>query len=54
MRKADKKQAEEFVGLLKRAHTGIKKSLENKKRTEALELLEQCQNCAIRLGDIIE
>lgn len=54
MRKADKKQTEEFVQLLKRAHTEIKKTLEAKNQAAALDLLEQCQGCVIRLGEIIE
>lgn len=54
MRKADKKQVEEFVQLLKRAHTEIKKTLEMKNQAAALDLLEQCQSCVIRLGEIIE
>lgn len=54
MRKADKKQAEEFLQLLKRAHTEIKNTLEAKQQTAALDLLEQCQGCVIRLGEIIE
>ncbi len=54
MRKADKKQVEEFVQLLKRAHTEIKRMLEIKNQAAALDLLEQCQSCVIRLGEIIE
>ena len=54
MKKADKQQAEEVVTLLKRSHTLIKKMLDARNRPAALELLEQCQSCAISLGEKIE
>ena len=54
MKKADKQQAEEIITLLKRTHTLIKKMLDANNRPAALELLEQCQSCAISLGERIE
>lgn len=54
MRKADKKQAEDFVRLLKRAHEEVKKALEMKNVRSAMALLEECQSCVIRLGELIE
>ena len=54
MRKAQKKQAEDFIRLLEQAHLEIKKALEAKKITLALDLLEQCQDGAIELGNMIE
>lgn len=54
MRKADKKKAEDFVLLLERAHEEIKRALEIKNHQAAMDLLEQCQNCVIRLGELIE
>ncbi len=54
MRKAEKKQAEDLAGVLCKAHSGIKKLLEIKDYKTAMTLLEQCQQGAIRLGEIIE
>lgn len=54
MKKADKQQAEEVAVLLKNSHALIKKMVEAKKYPAALELLEQCQSCAISLGERIE
>ncbi len=54
MRKTDKKQAEDFVQLLKRAHEEIKRALQIKNHQAAMELLEECQSCVIRLGELIE
>lgn len=54
MKKADKKKAEEFAGVMQRAHVAVKKMLEANNRASALELLEQCQNYAISLGQQIE
>lgn len=53
MRKAQKRQVEDFVESLRQAHVEIKKAILNK-NTLALELLEQCQDGAIRLGTMIE
>ncbi len=54
MNKANKRQAEEATGLLKNTHALIKRMLDTKNRDAALELLEQCQSCAISLGEKIE
>lgn len=54
MTRAQKKQAEDFTKLLVRAHDGIKKTIERKNIEAALDLLSQCQECAIKLGEIIE
>lgn len=54
MTKAQKKQAEDFIHLLDRAHGGIKKTIETGNNEAALDLLSQCQECAIKLGEIIE
>lgn len=52
--KKQKKQAEDFIGLLERAHDGIKKTIDTRNTEAALDLLAQCQECAIKLGEIIE
>ena len=54
MRKTQKKQAEDFVILLGQAHDEIKKILEIKNYEQAMELLVQCQEVAIKLGELIE
>ncbi len=54
MRKAQKKQVEDFVQLLAQAHEEIKKAVQSGKNKEAMELLEQCQDGAIQLGNLIE
>mgnify|MGYP002511448947 CR=1 FL=1 len=54
MRKAQKEQAIELIGLLGRAHEGIRMTIETGQREEALNLLEQCQDVAIHLGEDIE
>lgn len=54
MRRAVKKQAEETAELLGRRHLAIKKMLDAENRAGAMELLEQCQSCAISLGKGIE
>ena len=54
MRKARKKQAEDFLRLLGQAHLEIKKVIEAKKYGLARDLLEQCQDGAIELGNMIE
>lgn len=54
MRKMQKQQAEEFVQLLGQAHGEIKKNIEKKQYPAALELLSQCQQGAIELGNLIE
>ncbi|MCI8659498.1 MAG: hypothetical protein HFG54_04535 [Lachnospiraceae bacterium] len=54
MRRTYKKQAEDFIKLLEQVHTEIKKSIEAKKYNTAMELLGQCQEGAIGLGNLIE
>lgn len=54
MKKAEKKQAEDFLDLLEQAHNEIRKSLEKKDVSTALTLLADCQDGAISLGNLIE
>lgn len=54
MRKAEKEQAEKLIGLLGQVQEGIRKKLEMGRREEALDLLGQCQDAAIQLGEAIE
>ncbi len=54
MKIAQKKLAEEYIKLLNQAHQGMKKAIETKKRDVTRDLLEQCQEIAIRLGNMIE
>ncbi len=54
MKRADKRRAEETVELLKRSHAAIKRMLDAKNGMGAIKLLEQCQSCAISLGESIE
>lgn len=54
MRKTQRKQIEEFAGLLEQAHEEIRKYIENKNFPAALELLQQCQEGAVQIGELIE
>lgn len=54
MRKAQKKQAEDFSELLESAHAAIEKAVAARRNDEAMDLLSQCQEGAIRLGEFIE
>lgn len=54
MRKSQKKQIENNLNLLDRAHGAIKKALETKNTESALTLLEQTQDLAIQIGGMIE
>lgn len=54
MRKAQKKQAEDFIRLLGQAHKEIKKAAERGNQPLAMELLGQCQEGAMKLGELIE
>lgn len=54
MRKADKDQADEIVRLLGQVHEGIRKMLETGQKGTVLDLLSQCQDAAIQLGETIE
>lgn len=54
MRISQKKQIENNLNLLDRAHDAIKKALETKNTECALMLLEQTQDLAIQIGGMIE
>lgn len=54
MRKAQKGQALELIRLLGQVHEGIKKAIEKGQYDGAQELLAQCQESAIHLGETIE
>ena len=54
MRRHSKKIARDYIGLLGQAHEAVKKALESKKTETALDLLGQCQEAAIQLGNLIE
>ncbi len=54
MTKAQKKQAEDFLKLLEQGHDGITQMAEIRNYETVLDLLSQCQGCAIKLGEIIE
>lgn len=54
MRKAQKKQVNDFVVLLAEAQTEIKNAVRKKNVPLALDLLEQCQQGAIRMGTLID
>ena len=54
MRKTQKTQIENFLHLLSRAHEEIKKAIASNKKDTALDLLSQCQDGAIQIGETIE
>ncbi len=54
MRKAQKKQAEEFIALLEQVHKKIKRYIETGNAAMAMDLLAQCQEGAMQLGELIE
>ena len=54
MKKAQKEQAETIIRLLGNVHDGIKKAVERGQYDSARELLSQCQESAIELGETIE
>ena len=54
MRKSQKTQIENFLHLLNRAHEEIKKAISSGKKDTALDLLSQCQDSAIQIGEMIE
>ncbi len=54
MRKAQKRQAQEFLELLAQAHDEIKRSVEKHHILTALQLLADCQEGAVKLGTLIE
>lgn len=54
MRKSQKNQIENMLGMLDKAHGAIKKALETGNLEIAFSLLEQCQDSAIQIGGLIE
>lgn len=54
MRKAQRKQAEDFMRLLDQVHREIKKYVETGSPAMAMELLVQCQEGTLQLGELIE
>ena len=54
MRKTHKKQAQDFIRLLEQAHLEIKRFMEKQQNAVAMDLLGQCQEGAIGLGNLIE
>lgn len=54
MRIGQKKQVKEFLKILEQAHEEIRSTIEKKNIPVAMSLLEDCQNGAIALGDLIE
>lgn len=54
MRRTQKEQAEEFVRLLAEVHEAIREAVRSNQNNEAMDLLAQCQEGAIRLGELIE
>lgn len=54
MRRAQKRQAEDFLKVLLQAHDEIKRTIEKDAIPTALQLLGDCQDGAISLGNLIE
>ncbi len=54
MRRMQKNQAEEFLNLLGQAHNEIKAAIRANEKNTALDLLGQCQDGAMKLGEMIE
>lgn len=54
MRKAQKKQIEEILALLEQAHDEIRGYMERGENTKAMDLLAQCQDSAMQIGELIE
>ena len=54
MRRFQKNQVEDFAKLLDQAHAEIMTYIEKNAAGEALSLLEQCQQGAIQIGNLIE
>lgn len=54
MRKIQKKQIIDFTALLEEAHEELKKVIGMKQYAEAADLLGQCQQGAIQIGELIE
>lgn len=54
MRKMQKKQVTDLVKLLEKVHAEIRKAVDANNSAIAMSLLEQCQNAAITIGEMIE
>ena len=54
MRKHQKKEIQNFITLLYEAHDEIKKAVEAKAPDQAMALLGQCQEAAVKMGTLIE
>lgn len=54
MRRTQRQQAEQGIQLLEQAHREIREQIEKQKTETAEKLLEQCQQYAIALGQMIE
>lgn len=54
MRKAQKKQTEDFIALLSQAHAEIRAMIEQGNYNIAMDLMGQCQDGALYLADFIE
>ena len=54
MKKAQKKQAEAFIKELEQMHNEIERAMENGESAVTLELLGQCQQGVIEMGELIE
>lgn len=54
MRKKIKAQLDNLLILLEQAHCEIQKLIDKNKTQECLSLLEDCQNCAISIGTMVE
>ncbi len=54
MRKAQKKQIEELLALLEEAHEEIRGFMESREYAKAMDLLAQCQESAMQIGELIE
>ena len=54
MRKRKKRQATDFLNLLEQAHIQINRDIDSKRLDGAMELLAQCQEGTMELGNMIE
>jgi len=54
MRKAQKKQALDFIELLGQAHDELKGLIQGRHFEQAMSLLAQCQEGALQLGELVE
>ena len=54
MRKAQQKQIQEILALLEQAHDEIRSGIEHGENAKAMDLLAQCQDSAVQIGELIE